>query len=46
MKRKSRSTWMGYGRQAAVAMSIPPCRCTTRSRKILDFKHYCTDAPI
>jgi hypothetical protein len=21
-------------------------RCTTRSRKILQFKHYCTDAPI
>lgn len=21
-------------------------RCRTRSRKILQFKHYCTDAPI
>ena len=24
----------------------PAHRCTTRSRKILQFKHYCTDAPI
>jgi hypothetical protein len=24
----------------------PVNRCTTRSRKILQFKHYCTDAPI
>jgi len=24
----------------------PTHSCTTRSRKILQFKHYCTDAPI
>ena len=28
------------------ALLCPFSRCMTRSRKIVQFKHYCTDAPI
>jgi hypothetical protein len=30
----------------AEALHSPFSRCMTRSRKIVQFQHYCTDAPI
>ena len=35
-----------HAAHAADAVTTANDRCRTRSRKILQFKHYCTDAPI
>lgn len=45
LKRSSRHT-IPDAAQSAAAACLAYDRCTTRSRKILQFKHYCTDAPI